>query len=103
MLAAAIVLEVAGTTTMKLSAGFSKLIPSLATLAFYALSLAIVASALRRLELSVAYAVWAGAGTALTAVIGLIIFEEALTPLKLFALALTVAGIACLHLAASGS
>ena len=53
--------------------------------------------ALRSLALSVAYATWSGAGTAATALIGVLLFSEKLTPLKLFWMALIIAGVVGLN------
>jgi small multidrug resistance pump len=64
-LSTAILFEVAGITAMKLSRGFTEPVPSLAVLVFYVLSAAAVILALKRLDLSVTYAVWSGVGTAL--------------------------------------
>ena len=55
---------------MKLSRGFAELVPSLAIPVFYAASAAAVVLALKRLDLSTAYAIWSGVGTALAAAIG---------------------------------
>ena len=71
LLIVAIVLEVAGKTNMKLSEGFSKLVPSVLVLFFYVLSIITLTFAVNRLDVSVAYAVWSGMGTALVAIIGL--------------------------------
>ncbi len=98
LLIVAIVLEVAGTTNMKLSQGFSKLVPSVLVLFFYALSIIALTFAVNRLDVSVAYAVWSGMGTALVAVIGLWFFQESLTSIKVVALGLIVAGVVMLHL-----
>jgi small multidrug resistance pump len=98
LLVLAIVLEVAGTTNMKLSEGFSKLIPSVLVLFFYALSIIALTFAVNRLDVSVAYAVWSGMGTALVAVIGLWYFQESLTPIKVLALGLIIVGVVMLHL-----
>jgi len=98
LLIVAIVLEVAGTTNMKLSEGFSKLVPSLLVLFFYALSIIALTFAVNRLEVSVAYAVWSGMGTALVAIVGLWFFQESLTATKVVALGLIVVGVAMLHL-----
>jgi small multidrug resistance pump len=70
-LSVAILFEVAGITSMKLSRGFAELLPSIGVFVFYICSAAAVILALRRLELSVAYAIWSGVGTALTAMIAL--------------------------------
>jgi small multidrug resistance pump len=98
LLVVAIVLEVAGTTNMKLSEGFSKLVPSMLVLFFYALSIVALTFAVNRLDVSVAYAVWSGMGTALVAVIGIWFFQESLTATKLLALGLIIVGVAMLHL-----
>jgi small multidrug resistance pump len=67
LLSAAILLEVAGITSMKLSRGFAEPLPSIAVPIFYVLSAAAVILALKRLDLSVTYAIWSGVGTALAA------------------------------------
>jgi small multidrug resistance pump len=98
LLVVAIVLEVAGTTNMKLSEGFSKLVPSVLVLFFYAVSIIALTFAVNRLDVSLAYAVWSGMGTALVAVIGLWFFQESVTTVKVVALGLIVAGVVMLHL-----
>src|SRR5678816_3976080 len=75
-LSVAILFEVAGITSMKLSLGFGELLPSIGVFVFYICSAAAVILALRRLELSFAYAIWSGVGTALTAMIGFAYFRE---------------------------
>jgi small multidrug resistance pump len=97
LLVVAIVLEVVGTTNMKLSEGFSKLVPSVLVLFFYALSIVALTFAVNRLDVSVAYAVWSGMGTALVAMIGIWFFQESLTITKLIALGLIIVGVAMLH------
>lgn len=99
LLFVAILLEVAGITSMKLSRGFAELVPSIAVPVFYVLSAAAVILALKRLDLSVTYAIWSGVGTALAAVIGFIYFREPLTTLKLASIALVVLGVVGLSLA----
>ena len=97
LLIVAILLEVAGTTNMKLSEGFSKLVPSILVLFFYALSIIALTFAVNRLEVSVAYAIWSGLGTALVAIIGLWFFQESITITKVIALVLIVIGVVMLH------
>ncbi|MBS3757744.1 MAG: multidrug efflux SMR transporter [Desulfobacterales bacterium] len=89
----AIVLEVAGTTSMKLSEGFSRLVPSVLIFLFYGLSFAGLTLALKRIDVSVAYAIWAGLGTALITVIGLIYFKEPATALKIISIGLIILGV----------
>jgi small multidrug resistance pump len=97
-LAGAIVLEVAGTTSMKLSEGFSKLLPSVLLFVFYAGSFAALTFALKKIDVSVAYAIWAGVGTALIATIGVIYFRETVSVLKLVSLGLIIVGVVGLNL-----
>jgi small multidrug resistance pump len=98
LLGIAIVLEVAGTTCMKLSDGFTRPLPSLGIVVFYAGAFAALTVALKRLEVSVAYAIWSAVGTALIALIGVVLFKESFTPLKAMSLLLIVAGVVGLQL-----
>jgi small multidrug resistance pump len=94
----AILAEVAGTTSMKLSEGFTRTAPSAFIFVFYGLSLALLTLALKRLDVSLSYAIWSGLGTALIAAIGILWFREPVTLLKLVSLALIVAGVIGLNL-----
>ncbi|MGV1014341.1 MAG: DMT family transporter [Methyloceanibacter sp.] len=97
-LSAAILFEVAGITSMKLSRGFSELGPSVAVAVFYLLSAAAVILALKRLDLSTTYAIWSGVGTALAAMIGVAYFREPLTLLKIVSIGLVIIGVIGLSL-----
>jgi small multidrug resistance pump len=57
-LTGAIFLEIAGTTSMKLSDGFTKTVPSICIFVFYAISFMALTMALKRIDVSVAYAIW---------------------------------------------
>jgi small multidrug resistance pump len=94
----AILLEVSGTTCMKLSAGFTKTLPSILMFVLYGASFSVLTLALKKLDVSLAYAVWSGMGTALIATIGVLWFKEPLTALKLLSLALIIAGVIGLNL-----
>ena len=94
----AILLEVLGTTCMKLSEGFTRTVPSILLFVFYSLSFGMLTLALKRIDVSVAYAVWSGVGTALIATIGVLWFKEPITALKLFSLALIIGGVVGLNL-----
>jgi small multidrug resistance pump len=98
LLLLAIAFEVCGTTCMKLSDGFSKLIPSIMIFVFYAASFSVFTLALKRLDVSIAYAIWAGLGTALITVIGIFWFKEPVNALKMISLIVVVAGIVGLNL-----
>jgi small multidrug resistance pump len=89
----AIFTEVAGTTSMKLSAGFTQLQPSVLIFLFYALSLAFLTLSLKRLEIGFAYAIWSGLGTLLIFFIGIYFFQESFTLMKTLSLACIIAGV----------
>lgn len=99
VLGAAIVLEVAGTTCMRLSEGFTRPTPSVLIFVFYALSFGLNTFVIRTLGLSVVYAVWSGVGTVLTALIGFLYFKEPATAFKLASIGLIVIGVMGLHAA----
>lgn len=98
LLTVAIVLEVAGTTAMKFSNGFANLVPTVLVFVFYGAAFSMLIWVLKYLELSIAYAVWAGVGTALIAAIGMIWFKEPATLLKLVSIGLIILGVVGLHL-----
>jgi small multidrug resistance pump len=98
LLMAAIAAEVGGTTCLKLSDGFSRLVPSLGVVVLYALSFVFLAAVLKRMDVSVAYAIWAGVGTALIAIIGIVIFDEPISGIRVASLGLIVVGVVGLQL-----
>jgi len=102
-LAIAIILEIGGTTALKLSDGFTRLAPAGIVVICYVTSFGLLSLALRGIDLSVAYAVWSGVGTAAVAAIGILWFGEPAGVAKLLSLALIVLGVAGLHLAERGS
>ena len=89
----AIVLEVAGTTCMKLSAGFSKLVPSVLVFVCYGLSFTAFIYLLKWINLSFAYAIWAGLGVLLIGAIGILYFKEPVSVLKVLSMVLISAGV----------
>ncbi len=93
----AIVLEVCGTTSMKLADGFTKTLPSVMIFVFYGASFVALTFALKKIDLSIAYAVWSGVGTAIVATIGVLWFGEAVTTLRVVSLGLVIAGVIGLH------
>ena len=99
VLSLAILLEAGGTTCMRLSDGFTRLTPSVLIFVFYAGSFALNVMVIRVLGLSVVYAVWSGAGTVLTALIGYLYFGEAATALKMASAGLIVLGVVGMHAA----
>jgi len=104
LLSAAIVAEVAATTTLTYSNGLTRHALTAVTTVLYVVSYICLARALRAdLEISVAYAVWSGVGTAALTIIGVALFGEALNPLKLAAIALIIGGVTLLHVAGNAS
>ncbi|MER5587653.1 DMT family transporter [Streptomyces asoensis] len=97
-LAGAIAAEVAATTAMKYSDGFSRLWPSLLTAAGYVVSFLLLAQTLKTVGIGTAYAIWAGVGTATIAVIGPALFGESLTLTKAAGILLIVGGVVVLNL-----
>ncbi|MER7000800.1 multidrug efflux SMR transporter [Streptomyces sp. NPDC000410] len=98
LLAAAIAAEVAGTTAMKYSEGFTRLWPSLFTVTGYVIAFALLAQTLKTLSVGTAYAIWAGVGTAAVAAIGMLFLDESASPAKLAGIALVIAGVVVLNL-----
>ena len=92
-LAGAILFEVAGTTSMKLSHGFTKLTPSILIFVFYVISFVCLTYAVKKIDMSVSYAIWSGVGTALIAMIGVYYFKESMTVLKFFSIILIILGV----------
>lgn len=86
---------------LKYTHGFTRLLPSVATVISMAASLGLLTLALRTLPVGTAYAVWTGIGAVGTAIAGIALFDEPVTPLRILSLGLVVAGIAGLKLAGS--
>ena len=94
----AILTEVVGTTMMKVSQGLTRLIPSVLMFVMYAISFVFMAFALKKLEVSTAYAIWSGLGTALIAAIGIVWFQESFSIAKVVGTALVIAGVVLLNI-----
>lgn len=100
-LVAAIALEIAGTLSMKLSRGFTVLLPSVLIFVFYALSFTLMTVAVRRIDMSVSYAIWSAVGTTAVALIGVGWFRETLTPVQVASIVLIIAGVVGLRAGAA--
>ncbi|MGW8528152.1 MULTISPECIES: DMT family transporter [Nocardiopsidaceae] len=98
-LVGAIAAEVTATTSLKLSEGFSRLIPSVVVVVGYVAAFAMLSQALARgMDLGVAYGVWAAAGIALVAVIGALFLGESLTWVQVGGIALVIGGVMALEM-----
>ncbi|MCF2166151.1 multidrug efflux SMR transporter protein HsmR [Halobacterium salinarum] len=98
-LAAAIAAEVAGTTALKLSEGFSNPAPSVVVLAGYVSSFYFLGLVLEELPVGVVYGTWAAVGIVATALVGVVVFEESVDVAGVVGLALIVAGVVVLNVA----
>ena len=94
----AILFEVAGTTMMKLSEGFTKPLYSVALFLSYIGSLVFLTLTLKFFEISVVYAVWSGVGIAVISIIGLIYFGEKMDFVKSISLILVILGVIGLNI-----
>lgn len=98
LLFAVILSEVIATTCMKLSVGFTRWLPSTLMFVFYSASGIFITFAIKRIELSIAYAIWAGLGVVLTTFIGIMLFKETLTAVKMISSAMIFCGVLGLYL-----
>jgi small multidrug resistance pump len=97
-LAVAILLEVSGTTCMKLSNGFTRLLPGILMWLFYAGCFYFLTLSLKKIDVSIAYAIWSGVGTALIALIGIVHFREPVTALKILGTLAIIGGVVALQI-----
>src|SRR5699024_9098273 len=97
-----IVGEIFATVMLKMSEGFTILLPSIGVTFGYGLSFYLLSLSLRTIPLRLAYAIWAGGGTALTVVIGILMWNEALSTFKLSGIALIIGGIVLLNSSSKG-
>ncbi|MFD0142073.1 MULTISPECIES: DMT family transporter [unclassified Streptomyces] len=98
LLAGAITAEIIATVSMKYSDGFSRLWPSVVTGAGYLVAFALLAQALKTLQVGTAYAIWSGVGTAAVAVIGILFMNETLSVAKVAGVLLIIAGVLVLNM-----
>jgi len=96
-LAVAILSEVTATTALKLSATFTKLWPSIVVFIGYVTSLVFLSLTLRTMPVGIAYAIWAGMGTALIALGGVFMLGQTLDAAAIIGIALIVAGVVVIN------
>ena len=97
----AIVFEVAGTLTLKFTEGMTRLWPTVLMFVFYLISLFGLSTAVARIPVGTAYAVWSGLGTLMVFVMGILWFKEQVTALRCVSAVLIVVGVAGLYLTGS--
>jgi small multidrug resistance pump len=97
-LAIAIAAEVVGTSFLRASEGFTKLVPSLVVVAGYGLAFFFLSLTLEKIPVGIAYAVWSGAGVTLIAAIGWLFLGQKLDAAAIVGMGLIVAGVVVLNL-----
>lgn len=94
----AIALEITATSLMKLSDGFTKLLPTVGTALGYVACFIFLSFALRRIPLGVAYAIWSSVGIVVLAAIGYFVFHESMSVPKALSLLCIIVGVVGLNL-----
>lgn len=97
LLSAAIVAEVFGTSFLKASEGFSKFWPSVAVIIGYLVAFYFLALSLKYIPVGIAYAIWAGVGVVLIALIGWVVFDQKLDLPAMIGISLIIAGVITLN------
>lgn len=92
------IFELAGAACLKLSEGLTRILPSIFVFLFYALSFTLISLALKKLNLSRVYAIWAGLGTVGITVMSILLLDEPATLAKIGAICLIVIGVIGLNL-----
>jgi len=94
----AIVAEVAATTALKASEGFTRLLPSIGVVVGYAIAFYGLALTLRTLPVGVAYAIWSGVGIVLVSLLGWLVYRQTLDAAALLGMGLIIAGVLVINL-----
>lgn len=97
LLSVAIVAEVFGTSFLKASEGFSKFWPSVAVIVGYMVAFYFLALSLKFIPVGIAYAIWAGVGVVLIALIGWVVFDQSLDLPAMIGITLIIAGVITLN------
>jgi small multidrug resistance pump len=93
LLALGIFFEIIALIFMKKSEGFTKLIPILFVFLFYSMALGCLILVLKKMDTSVAYAIWASAGILVMALVGMLWLHEPVTVIKIVSILLIVLGV----------
>jgi small multidrug resistance pump len=102
LLSLAILSEVIGTTALRASEGFTKPLPSIIVVLGYGAAFYLVSLTLKQIPLGTTYAIWSGVGTALTAIIGVVLWRERLEFWSICGIGLIIAGVVLLNLFSKG-
>lgn len=94
----AIAFEISSTTLMKASDGFTKMLPTIGTFLGYIICFSFLSIALKKIDMSIAYAIWGAAGIVTISVIGIFVFKENISALKIISMLFIVLGVIGLNL-----
>ncbi|MDD1504336.1 multidrug efflux SMR transporter [Lysinibacillus sphaericus] len=97
-----IISEVFASSMLKLTNGFKRLLPSVGVVVGYGTAFYFLSLTLQSIAIGTAYAIWAGVGTALTAVIGIVFYKELFNLKKIIGILLIIVGVVILNLAGGG-
>ena len=89
----AIIFEVMGSSFLKASEGFSKLIPSVVVIVTYVIAFYCLSLSIKTIPLSIAYAIWAGVGIILTVLVSIFIFKQAIDIPAIIGIAFIITGV----------
>ena len=98
LLAVAIIFEVLGSTCLAKSEGFTKLLPSCMVIILFSCALYIFSWVVKTIPLGIAYAIWAGVGIVLTAIINILFFKQSIDVPAMVGIALIVSGVLVINL-----
>lgn len=93
LLGISIACEVTATISMKMAEGFTVLGPSMVTIAGYLASFILLVRILEHMPLGLVYGIWGGVGSALTMLVGVLVWHDPFTPLTALGLGLVVVGV----------
>lgn len=103
ILAIAIIAEVIATSALKVSEGFTRLIPSLVVVVGYAIAFYGLALTLKTIPVGVAYAIWSGMGIVLVTLIGWFLFDQKLDPAAIIGMVLIITGVVVMNVFSASS
>ena len=98
LLGLAIISEVTGSTFLVKSEGFTKVWPSLAVVVLFSIAFYLLSQVIKVIPLGIAYAIWAGVGIVLTAMIGFFVFQQRLDAAAMIGIGLIVSGVVVINL-----
>ena len=97
-LAIAIIAEVVGTSALRASEGFTKVVPSILVVAGYSVAFYFLSLTLKNIPVGLAYAIWSGVGTVLITIVGVVVFNQRLDVPAIVGLSLILIGVLVINL-----